>query len=67
MPKLIIANWKMNPVTIKEAITLAKAIDSNGLVIAPPFPFLVEVGHAIKKAALGSQDLFWEDVGAFTG
>ncbi len=67
MNKLIIANWKENPQTLTEAVSLAKAIDDENLVIAPPYPFLETVGKVIKKASLGAQDLFWEDGGAFTG
>lgn len=65
--KLIIANWKMNPVSEKEAVKLARAEDFSNVVIAPPFPFLSVVGQTIEKAALGSQDIFWEKKGAFTG
>ena len=57
----------MNPSTLPEAIALAKKIDSTGLVIAPPFPFIEEVGKAVKKAELAGQDVFWEGKGAFTG
>jgi len=65
--KIIIANWKMNPATIEEAVVLAKSIDEDGLVVAPPFPFLHAVAAAVKYAKLGAQDLFWEDKGAYTG
>ena len=67
MNKLIIANWKMNPETIKEAVSMAKEIDSENLVICPPFTFIAEVSRAVKKSILGAQDLFWEDNGAHTG
>ncbi len=39
----------------------------DGLIIAPPTIFLEEVKKNIQKAELGSQDLFWEEKGAFTG
>jgi triosephosphate isomerase len=67
MGKIIIANWKMNPGSVGEATTLAAAIDEEGLVICPPFPFLEAVGRSIKKSALGTQDIFWEPQGAYTG
>src|SRR3989344_4632314 len=67
MNKLIIANWKMNPATTKEAIRLAQESDVEGLVICPPFLFLEEVSKIIKKAKLGAQDCFWEEKGAYTG
>lgn len=65
--KLIVANWKLNPDTEKEAVNLAKESDVEGLIICPPFPFLEAVAKVIKKAKLGAQDLFWEEKGAYTG
>jgi len=65
--KLIIANWKLNPQTAKEAVDLAKKIDSENSVICPPFPFLGAVLKIIKKSKLGAQNVFWEDKGAYTG
>lgn len=67
MPKIIIANWKMNPASLAEARELAEASDVEGLIICPPFPFLEEVAATIKKAKLGAQDVFWEEKGAYTG
>jgi len=80
MEKLIIANWKSNPATIREAVLLAKKIEravaqnlkiskfrNLEVVIAPPFPFLGAVGAVLQKTLLGAQDAFWEDVGPFTG
>src|SRR3989338_8205294 len=60
MPKLLIFNWKMNPETLEEALFLAMASDYKNVVVAPPFPFLEEVGKVLKKADLGAQDLFWD-------
>ncbi len=67
MNKIIIANWKLNPLTEKDAVRLATASDVSGVVICPPFPFLEKVHGALKKAALGAQDIFWESSGAYTG
>lgn len=67
MRKLIIANWKMNPGGIKEAVKLAGASDFKGAVIAPPYVFIPAVKAVLKKAALGAQDAFWEESGAYTG
>ena len=57
----------MNPGSLSEAVALAKASDYKNVVVAPPFPFIEEVGKVLKKAELGAQDLFWEDKGAFAG
>lgn len=69
MTKLIVANWKLNPITKKEAITLARSSDFKHVVIAPPFPFLEDVKKVLKKASLGAQDVFFKSVtkGPFTG
>lgn len=67
MKKLIVANWKSNPLTVSDAINLAKATDKEGVVIAPPFIFLESVKENISKAKLGAQDDFWGNLGAYTG
>lgn len=65
--KLIIANWKLNPMTVREAVRLARAEDRKGVIVAPPFPFLDALGTALKRAQLGAQDVFFEAKGAYTG
>ncbi len=67
MNKLIVANWKSNPNTASEAIKLAEASDFKNVVIAPPYPYLEQVGKLIKKASLGAQDVFQKDGGPYTG
>ncbi len=71
---IIIANWKSNPDAPGRAAILAHGIEEGiqGLrgvevVIAPPFPYLLPISNVIKKAKLGSQNMFWEDVGPYTG
>ena len=65
--KLIVANWKMNPASAREAGRIARASDARGVVVCPPFPFLSAVGALLRRASLGAQDAFWEPQGAFTG
>lgn len=70
MNKLIVANWKMNPVSESEAVRLAKSCDEKNVVICPPFPFLGAIKNVLRKADLGAQDVFWQNPipgGAFTG
>ncbi len=57
----------MNPKTEAEAIALAKASDIRGLVVAPPFVFIEGVKKVLKNAALGSQNVFYEGSGPYTG
>jgi len=61
MKKLIVANWKMNPLTSEEAKILFNQVKETGAVICPPFVYL----SALK--ANGAQDCFFEEKGAFTG
>lgn len=74
LKKLVIANWKMNPSTDKEAEKLFKDIAKNiskikktDIVICAPFIYLEKLKKLSKKISLGAQDAFYGDVGAFTG
>jgi triosephosphate isomerase len=72
---LLAGNWKMHQ-TLAEARALASAVASASrelaeadIVLIPPFTALAEVRAAVagSDVALGGQDLYWEDKGAFTG
>ena len=70
MKPLIIANWKMNPTSQKEAETLfeaikkgVKSVKNTEVVICPPFIYLT----VLSGLALGAQDVFYKEKGAFTG
>jgi len=65
--KLIVANWKLHPATQAEALKLARVSDHKNVVICPPFLFLAPIGKSVKRAALGAQDVFWEEKGPHTG
>ena len=73
-PKIVIANWKMK-LSLAESIELSKKIkekfvDFEGkVVVCPNFISLQEVKKNLKgsKVALGAQDVFWEEKGAYTG
>jgi len=73
MKKLLVANWKMNPGTPKEALGLFGDIISNkdlsgvDLAIAAPFVYLTILHKSNPKIKLGAQNVFWEDGGSFTG
>jgi len=76
MKKLVVANWKMNPATAREAIALAKGVaraKGAEVVVCPPFLYLQAVSSHLKaqsskpKAVLGVQDCFYEQKGAYTG
>lgn len=73
MNPIIIANWKLNPATFKEAENLyasvckkIKNVKNTQIVFCPPFLY----SHFIapkQNIFLGAQDCFWEEEGAFTG
>jgi len=70
---IIVANWKLNPTTAKDAKALFEA-EAGGMrkfknietVICPPACFL-PLFSGVKNVKPGAQDLFWELQGAFTG
>jgi triosephosphate isomerase len=75
MKKIVIANWKMK-LNFKESLELAKKyqiklgeLNQGEIVVCPPSFALTSVkkifhGSSIK---LGSQNVFWEEKGAYTG
>jgi len=73
--KLIVANWKMNPQTLKEAERLSAEIQEGirGLknaevVFCPPFPYLKSIRSKLQAGVtLGGQNCFYEQKGAYTG
>jgi len=67
---LIVANWKMNPASQKEAQELFDAVKHKvsrikhvDVVVCPPFIFLSQ----LKGLTLGAQNVFYKEEGAFTG
>jgi triosephosphate isomerase len=72
---MIAGNWKMHK-TVSESVKMVSALKSlvsgisdREIVVAPPFTALLSTAEAIKGSniKLSSQDIFWEDKGAFTG
>lgn len=66
MKKIILANWKLNPLTLTEALRLSKKIDPKPFhetVVCPPHLFL---SHKLYPK-MGAQDCFWLSQGPYTG
>lgn len=66
MKKIIIANWKLNPASLKAAQKLAASVSikaKNKIVLCPPAVYLSQ----IQYQNIGAQDCFWQNQGAFTG
>ncbi|MCX6759923.1 MAG: triose-phosphate isomerase [Candidatus Nealsonbacteria bacterium] len=66
---IIIANWKMNPNSQKEAASIFEGIKNGAeganaeVVVCPPFAYLPE----LKGLILGAQNMYFEEKGAYTG
>jgi triosephosphate isomerase len=72
---LIAGNWKMNK-TVGEGVTLVRelaprvqGVEKVEVAVCPPATALSAVGQALAGSpiALGAQDVFWAESGAFTG
>ncbi len=75
MKQLIAGNWKMHT-TLKEALELAEgtaaaadAQEKADVAVCPPFVYLEAVAKRLAgtSVAVGAQNVFHEDKGAFTG
>ena len=73
--KLVFANWKMNLDINSSAKLIKEILESNlnfnniDVIIAPPFVYLSEINNMLKNSQLrlSSQNVFYNDNGAFTG
>ena len=72
---LMTGNWKMNK-TVEEAVDLVKqlkvtisGVKGVEVAVAPPFTALYAVSKELKDSTthLAAQNMFWEEMGAFTG
>jgi len=70
---IVVANWKMNPNSAKEAEALFDAVAEEAkksknveIVICPPFCYL-PLFQGSKNIKLGAQNCHWELAGAYTG
>jgi len=71
--KIIIGNWKMAPIAIKEARATFSAIKKTAsrlrnvkAVICSPFVYLSNL-KSTTRCLVGAQDSFWNEKGAYTG
>ena len=76
MKSIVVANWKMNPATFKEAKKLfeatrkaAETAKNVSVIVAPPAIFLRElsVGYKGKRLSFAVQNAHYETGGAYTG
>ena len=72
---LVAGNWKMNKTIaearhlVSEMVPLLNAVAGVDRVLCPPFTALLPVSSLLEGTdiGLGSQNLYWESSGAFTG
>lgn len=74
---LIVGNWKMNKTAgqavrlVQDLADLVKDVKGVEIAVCPPFIALKSISTVIEldklRIALGAQDMFWEDKGAYTG
>ncbi len=72
---LIAGNWKMHTTVMdacRLAVDIAKKYTNTAdrdVLLAPPFTVLSEVSHIVQKTPIiiSSQNICWEEKGAFTG
>jgi triosephosphate isomerase len=76
MKSLVVANWKMNPASLKEAKKLFEATKKAAalakgvsVVVAPPAVFLRDIAGMQRGGTVGlaAQNVHYEAGGAFTG
>ena len=72
--RFVVGNWKMNPQTLEDARKIFKGIrrvtdniKNVELIICPPFSFIYPLYKTSGSISIGSQDVFWEENGSFTG
>lgn len=73
MKKIFVANWKMHPTSLREAMKLFLPLtrmakkNKYRVLLAPPSIFLSTFSKIKKEVVLGAQDGFYESEGAYTG
>ena len=73
MRTIVIANWKMNPQSQKEAEVLFRAILKGknfrkiDVVVCPPLLYIEKFKKISSKIIFGAQNIFYEKQGPFTG
>lgn len=76
MKSLVVANWKMNPATSRDAKKLfdatkraAESAKSVAVIVAPPSLYLRELasGYKGKRIGFAAQNAHFETTGSFTG
>ncbi len=72
MKRLIVGNWKMNPLRLEEAEKMIKDIeellnDSSEVVVCPPFLFISELKKITRRIKIGAQDCSFKNELSLTG
>src|SRR5580692_5269020 len=76
MRSVVVANWKMNPPTMREAKQLfeatrkaAESAKSVSVLVAPPSIFLrdLSMNYKGRKISFAAQNAYFQKDGAYTG
>ena len=73
--KIVFANWKMNldadsiSTLVSDVSKKLKRVENVDIILAPPFPYIIKVTDMTKNTNIhvSSQNVFFEESGAFTG
>lgn len=72
--KIIIGNWKMNPISLDEAKRLFKStknisdkLNKTSIVVCPPFVYIPSLLKTESSVSVGAQDAYSEVQGSYTG
>ena len=73
--RLVVANWKMNPLTATDAKKIFTSVKRHtrkfrkvDVVVCPPFLYIANLLSSKRGGVyIGAQDVFWETEGSFTG
>ena len=73
--KIVFANWKMNldadsiSALVSDVSNKLKRVENVDIILAPPFPYIIKVTDMTKNTNIhvSSQNVFFEESGAFTG
>ncbi|MBE3577229.1 MAG: triose-phosphate isomerase [Limnochordales bacterium] len=72
---LLAANWKMYKTAedaaafVRDFLPRVAGLSGIEIALCPPFTALTTVAHEVRGSgiAVGAQDMFWEEAGAYTG
>ncbi len=73
--RLLVANWKLNPESPESARAIflairraAEKLKRTQVIVCPPAIYFASLSKLVNsKVTIGTQNIFWEEAGSFTG